>query len=342
MNRSSQKKMSILQIFINTIVLIIFALIAIFLLTTYYPKFVTDNPPKNEEVESDSGTVFQLEEDRFPHQYKIISPPLPESLNFCGERVPLQNYDVRERLDREIVVNTYWHSSMVFFIKRSNRWFPLIEPILRRNGIPEDMKYVALIESDLLNVVSPAQAVGFWQFVKSAATEYGLEVSESVDERYHVEKATEAACRYLKRAKAKFGSWTLAAASYNMGIKGVERQLERQKTKNYYNLVLNPETSRYMFRILAVRTILSDPSKYGFDIKSEELYYPIETYDLDVTSSIDDLADWAFIHGINYKILKDLNPWLRTNYLKNPSGKVYKIKLPKVIDETILIKENNL
>lgn len=340
MNRSNQKKMSIFQIIINTIVLIIFSLICILLLTTYNPNFIGEDSPKNENAGTDSGAVFQFDDGRFPHQYKIISPPLPESLYFCGERVPLENYDVHERLDREIVVNTYWHSSMVFFIKRSNRWFPLIEPILKKNGIPEDMKYVALIESDLLNVVSPAQAVGFWQFVKSAAIEYGLEVSESVDERYNVEKATEAACRYLKKAKAKFGSWTLAAASYNMGIKGVERQLERQKTKNYYNLVLNPETSRYMFRILAVRTILSDPSKYGFDIKNEDLYFPIETYEINITTSIDDLADWAFMHDINYKILKDLNPWLRTNYLKNPTGKVYKIKLPKVIDETILIKED--
>lgn len=338
MKTTNKNGLSVFQIIINTIVILVFAIICIFLLTTYYPKFVSEEVKEIPQI--DPGSTISKDDGKFPHQYKIISPPFPDTLFFCGEKVPLENYDVRERLDREMVVNTYWHSSMVFFIKRSNRWFPLIEPILKRNGVPEDMKYVALIESDLLNVVSPAQAVGFWQFVKSAAIEYGLEVSESVDERYHVGKATEAACRYLKKAKAKFGSWTLAAASYNMGFKGVERQLERQKTNNYYNLVLNPETSRYMFRILAVRTILSDPAKYGFDIKDNELYYPIETYEITIRSSIDDLADFAFMHGINYKILKDLNPWLRTNYLKNPTGKEYKIKLPKVIDETILIPEN--
>lgn len=194
--------------------------------------------------------------DYFPQHYRVISPKLPDKIYFCDERVPLENYEVRERLDREFVVNTYWHSSTIFFIKRSRKWFPVIEPILKKNNIPDDFKYLALIESGLQNVVSPAKAVGFWQFVKSAAKEYGLEVNNEVDERYHVEKSTEAACKYLTKAKEKFGTWTLAAASYNMGFRGVEKQLKRQKTNNYYNLSINDETSRYIFRILAVVALI--------------------------------------------------------------------------------------
>ena len=191
-----------------------------------------------------------------PDEYKIVSPPLPEEIDFCGEDVPLANYEVLERLDREFIVNTYWHSSTILLIKRANRWFPVIEEILDENDIPEDFKYLALIESNFTNVVSPAGATGFWQFMKEPAQKYGLEVNSQVDERYHIEKATKAACDYLRDSYEQFGSWTLAAASYNMGTNGVENQIERQKTKNYFNMVLSEETSRYIFRILAVKEIL--------------------------------------------------------------------------------------
>lgn len=277
----------------------------------------------------------------FPQNYKVISPKLPKEISFCGEPVPLSNYEVRERLDREFVVNTYWHSSTIFFIKRSKKWFPIIEPILKRNNIPDDLKYLALIESGLQNVVSPAKAVGFWQFVKSAAIKYNLEVNNEVDERYHVEKATEAACKYLKEAYEKFGSWSLAAASYNMGFKGLEKQLTRQKTNNYYNLVLNDETSRYIFRILAAREVVTHPEKFGFELTEKDYYKPIETKEITLKGSVKDFADYAKSKGINYKVLKTFNPWLRTNYLKNKKHKVYKIKIPTKIDETVLIKEPN-
>lgn len=265
----------------------------------------------------------------FPQGYRIVTPPIPENPEFCGEPVRVENFDIRERLEREIVVNTYWHSATVLMLKRANRWFPVIEPILEKNGIPNDFKYLALIESGFQNVESPAGALGFWQFLEHTGKKKGLEITREVDERYNVEKSTEAACRYLNEAYDSLGTWTLAAASYNMGLDGVLRQLERQKANSYYNLVLNNETSRYMFRIIAVKEIFKDPSKYGFDISEDELYPPIETKTVKLDSSVDHFADWAQQYGLNYKTLKDFNPWLRYHYLHNEEGKVYEIKIPK-------------
>ena len=260
--------------------------------------------------------------------YKIISPELPKEISFAGEPVPLNNFEVRERMDRELTIGTYWHSNMIFYIKRANRWFPVIEPILKKYGVPEDFKYIAVIESDLTNAVSPANAVGFWQLVKAAAVENGLEVNEFVDERYHVEKATEVACKYLLRVKEKFGSWTLAAAAYNMGRAGTINQLERQKTDSYYTLSLSDETARYVFRIIAARLIMSDPQKYGYQINKEDLYPELDYKIVKVNSEIKHWADFAKEHGINYRTLKYYNPWLRDNYLPNKSAKTYEIKIP--------------
>ena len=265
----------------------------------------------------------------FPQEYKIVTPPVPDKITFAGEEVPLQNFEVRENFEREIIVNTYWHSSTILFMKRANRWFPVIEPILKKNNIPEDFKYLSLIESSLENVISPAGATGFWQFLKSSGREYGLEIRAGIDERYHVEKSTEAACKYLQKAYERFGSWTLAAASYNMGKTGVDKQTDRQNSELYYNLVLNSETSRYIYRILAVKTIFSNPKAYGFDISDDELYEPYETYTITVNKSIAHLADFAKEQGINYATLKLFNPWLRDNYLNVRAGKSYEIKLPK-------------
>jgi membrane-bound lytic murein transglycosylase D len=195
----------------------------------------------------------------FQNSYGIYAVPIPVGISFAGEKPPLADPDVIERLDREIHVNTYWQSNSLLMFKRANRFFPVIEPILKANGVPDDFKYLALIESGLTNVVSPAGAVGFWQIMKGTGLDYGLEINNEVDERYHLEKATEAACKYLLDAKEKFGSWTLAAASYNMGMNGLEKQLERQKATNYYNILLNAETARYVFRILAVKAILENP-----------------------------------------------------------------------------------
>lgn len=263
------------------------------------------------------------------NERRISSPPIPEELVFCGERVPLEDFDIYERIDREFLVNTYWHSATLLYLKRANRWFPVIEPILKRNGIPEDFIYMSVAESGIINSVSPDGATGFWQLMESAAKKYGLEINAEVDERYDVEKSTQAACDYLKEAYAKFGNWTLAAASYNMGIDGVGKQIARQKTKNYYNLLLNDETFRFIARIVTLKEIFKEPKKYGFYFSEDDLYPAIETDEVKVNYPIKDLAEFAKSHGINYKILKLFNPWLRDNFLKNKSHKTYYIKIPK-------------
>ncbi|MBI5731658.1 MAG: lytic transglycosylase domain-containing protein [Ignavibacteriales bacterium] len=263
------------------------------------------------------------------NERRIYSPPIPEKLEFCGERVPLEDFDVRERIDREFLVNTYWHSATLLYLKRANRWFPVIEKILKKNSIPEDFKYMSVAESGIINSVSPDGATGFWQLMEPAAKKYGLEINKEIDERYNIEKSTQAACDYLKEAYSKFGNWTLVAAAYNMGIDGIEKQIERQKTKNYYNMFLNEETYRFVSRIVTLKEIFNEPNKYGFYYSDYDLYPNIETYTVTVNYSINDFADFAKQYGINYKILKIFNPWLRENYLKNKTRKTYLIKIPK-------------
>jgi hypothetical protein len=265
----------------------------------------------------------------FPQGYKIISPEIPTYLEFSGEKIPTENSEVYERMEREFLSNTYWHSATILAIKRANRWFPLIEPILKKNNIPDDFKYLSIAESNLENVISPAGATGFWQFMKPAGEKYGLEINSQVDERYDVEKSTEAACKYLKDSYDMFDSWIVAAASYNMGQDGIKEQQARQKAKNYFNLVLNSETSRFVARIVSLKYILQNPEKHGFDIKSEDKYKTIEYSEVMLDSSVADLADYATSLGINYFILKMYNPWLRDNYLSNKSKKSYAIKIPK-------------
>lgn len=271
----------------------------------------------------------------FHQNYKIFSLNIPENLNFASEKVPIHDFDVRERLDRELLINTYWQSQTLLLHKRANRWFPVIEPILKRNGIPDDFKYLALIESGLTNVISPAGATGFWQLIESTAKNYGLEVSEEVDERYSVEKSTEAACKYLKEAYKEYGNWTLAAASYNMGIGGINKQINRQKVKNYYDLLLNEETARYVFRILAIKEIITNPKNYGFHIRKKDLYPPIPVNYITVDSTINDLADYALEQKVNYKLLKLLNPWLRQASLSNKEKKKYRIAFPRSTNQNI-------
>ncbi len=252
----------------------------------------------------------------------------PTSIDFAGEKTPLQISDVRERLDRELLVNANLDASTLLIIKRANRAFPIIEPILKKNNVPDDFKYLAVIESNLMNAVSPAGAKGVWQFMPETARESGMEVNENVDERYHLEKATEAACQYLINAKQKFGTWTLAAASYNGGMNGVNKQIELQKVSNYYDLLLNDETSRYVFRILALKEIMNNPEKFGFTVNSDELYVNLPSKKLIVDSAITDLATFAKSQGINYKILKIHNPWLRDKKLINAKKKKYEIEIP--------------
>jgi hypothetical protein len=278
---------------------------------------------------ANSTTESELSEKQWEGNYKVFALPTPENVMFAGEEVPIKIIDVGEKLDRELLVNTYWHSNTFLMMKRANRWFPVIEPILEENGIPDDFKYLALIESGLTNAVSPAGATGFWQFLKSTGQSYGLEINGEVDERYHVEKATEAACKYLNQGHEKYGSWALVAASYNMGMNGLSKQLEKQKVESYWDLLLNRETSRYVYRILAVKEILNSPDTYGFILSDEDLYEPYLTKNVEVSEAVTSFADFANEREINYKILKTLNPWLQKSYLTNNNKRTYQIKIPQ-------------
>ena len=276
-----------------------------------------------------SAAIDENPDELFPQDYKIISPKIPNNVTIFGEGVPLDNFEVYERVDREILVNTYWHSATILAIKRAARWFPVIEPILKQNNIPDDFKYLAVVESNLENVVSPAGATGYWQFIKSAAKQYGLEVTDDVDERYDVIKSTEAACKYLNTAYGMFGNWTMSASSYNAGMSGIDKWSGLQKTTNYWNLVLGSETSRYVSRIIAMKLIMENPSAYGYDLKEEDLYKPLKYKEVELTSSVTDFAEYASTLGVNYKTLKLYNPWLRDTKLKIRSGVTYKIKVPE-------------
>ena len=253
---------------------------------------------------------------------------IPEKLTFAGENVPLTESEVRERFERELYVNAYWESNMLLLMKRSAKYMPTIEHILRENGIPDDFKYLAMAESGLLNVVSHAGARGFWQIMPGTAKDYKLEVNDEVDERYHLEKSTQVACKYFRSAFARFGNWTSVAASYNMGIAGLSKRKEEQRFTNYYDLFLNEETSRYVFRILAFKEIFENPQKYGFDLSSKDFYEAPLYRELKVDQSIPSLANWAIRHNSSYKKLKQHNPWLRSNKLTVKKGKSYIIKLP--------------
>lgn len=280
----------------------------------------------------------------------IFSFDLPKRLSFAGEEVPLHDIEVRERLDRELHVNTYWHSSTIFNMKRAARWLPRIEEVLRENGIPEDFKYLAVIESGLMNVRSPKDAVGYWQILEATGKELGLEINDEVDERYDPIKSTVAACKYIKKAYERFGSYTSAAASYNIGMRGLHRRMVEQKAGNYYDLLLNEETSRYIFRILAIKEIMENPARYGYIISDKHLYKEEPVKYITVEKTIPDLAAFAIENDINYKILKRYNPWLRKNTLtiKRP-GKFYEIEIPKeyhhydpYLEDTIHISKDSL
>jgi len=263
----------------------------------------------------------------------VVSPPIPESVFLAGEQVPIESFSVREKLDKELIINTYRHSSSILYLKRASRWFPIIEPILQEHGIPNDFKYLAVIESGLTQAVSPAGASGFWQFMKKTAPEYGLEVTSTVDERYHVEKSTHAACQYLQESYDKFGNWALAAASYNMGMTGVEQRLEAQGVDSYWELHLNSETARYVYRILAVKEVLSKPETYGFQLTENDVYHPHEVRKVVITASIENLSDFALKNESNYRELKELNPWLiKESFVATP-GKFYTVLFPKTVTE---------
>lgn len=284
---------------------------------------------KEQSTQYNDSTSKSVISGKVLNDYNVYAIPMPEGLNFAGEPVPVQNPDIFERMDRELLVNTYWQSNGLLIFKRAHKYFPIIEPILKEEGVPDDLKYLAVIESGLTQAVSPARATGFWQILDKTGREYGLEVNKNVDERYHIEKSTRAACKYLKASKKRFGSWTAAAAAYNAGNFGISSRFEEQNVSDYYDLLLGQETGRYVFRIVAFKEILSNPDKYGFNFKEKDMYTSVPTYKVEVDTTVTNLVKFSERFGINYKLLKLHNPWLREAKLNNASRKKYYIEIPK-------------
>lgn len=281
---------------------------------------------KNTDIVNDSIISTQP---GFNGNYNIFSVPLPENPEFAGEKLPIEYFDVKEGFDREMLINTYWQSQTVLFIKRAPKAFKIIEPILKENNVPDDFKYLAVIESGLMNVVSPAGATGVWQFKDDTGKEHGLEINQEIDERYSLSQSTKAACKYILHANSKFNSWTLTAASFNAGKSAIDRFMTNQKQNSYYDLLLAEETMRYIYRIVSIKYIIENPDKYGFHIPESEMYPIIPAYTVQVDSTITNLADFAIKFDTNYKMLKYFNPWLRQTSLKNPKKKLYEILIPE-------------
>ncbi|MAZ55621.1 MAG: murein transglycosylase [Flavobacteriales bacterium] len=272
-----------------------------------------------------SNLLAQFEENE---KYKIYAINLPGKINFANENVPINELGIKERLDKELLVNTYWQSKTILLIKRAKKYFPIIEKILKENNIPDDFKYLAVAESGLENVTSPSGAKGFWQFLKKTGLEYDLEINSEIDERYHLEKSTQAACQYIQDAFGKFGNWTLAAASYNMGKSGLQKSITLQQVNNYYDLMLNNETYRYIFRILAIKEIIKNHEQYGFVINDDDYYKLTKTKNIKIDTIIKNLASFAIDLKLNYKIIKELNPWILGNSISNDNNKTYLLKIP--------------
>lgn len=282
-----------------------------------------------------SGQATAIDADE-KYAYEAFNIELPDEFSFCGEAVPMKDPDVRERFDREMHVNVYFHSNTILVMKRAYRWLPQIEQILKEEGLPDELKYLVAVESAFTNAVSPAGAAGFWQIMEGTGREMGLRVNEEVDERLEPLKATRAACKYLKQAHQALGSWTLVAASYNMGISGVENALKRQKVNSFYDLSLNSQTARYVFRILAFKEIMENPEKYRFNLQKRHLYEPEEFRKVTVTTSIPDLIDFALQQGINLKLLRLHNPWLKADQLQVAEGESFDILIPSGAGEVLL------
>tara|TARA_B110000483_G_scaffold161943_1_gene191963 strand:- start:181 stop:1083 length:903 start_codon:yes stop_codon:yes gene_type:complete len=292
----------------------ILSLLSISIITVIFYNAILKTAP-NPELQTHKG-------------YKIKALKLPKGLNLAGERVPIEINDVKERMERELLVNTYWQSNGILLLKRANRYFPILEPLLAKYNLPDDFKFLALAESGFTDETSSVGAAGIWHFMRTTGKEYGLEINDNVDERYNIEKSTKVAAEYLIKAKEKLGSWTLAAAAYNVGNRGVSRRLEAQEVNNYYDVKLPDETERYIFRILALKEIITNPKKYGFVFDKEDLYTVKETRLVKVDTAISNLTLFAKEFGMNYKELKIYNPWLREHKLNNKSRKLYEIKIP--------------
>lgn len=289
-------------------------LINVVLVIMILSSAVPDDKDKNEKREIRYESVY-----------------MPKKVSFAGEPMPLDQYYVKEALDRELLSNAYFHSQTIRFIKMAPRYFSVIEPILKKNGVPDDFKYLALAESNFdPRAVSPARAVGFWQLLQGTAKDYGLEIDDEVDERYHIEKATDVACAYIKDAYQKFGKWTMVAAAYNRGMAGVQREVDRQQEEDYYDLLITTETARYVYRIVALKLILENPEKYNFYIPDEEKYPIIPTREVEITGSVANFAEYAEQQGVSYKLFKDFNPWLRDTKLTYSGKKRYWVKIPQI------------
>lgn len=302
--------------------------IGFIVLTSYTdPKDQTKN--NTTQTTQDSSDNPQTVQNSAHTVQTVNAPSLPESISLAGEELPMDNFDARERFDREFLSMCFWHSKMIAIIKISNRYFPIIEPILKEHGIPDDFKYLAVTESSLINATSPAGAKGIWQFMPATGKEYGLVINSEIDERYHLEKATKAACQYLKKAYGKFDSWLLAAASYNMGGPRLKTRIEDQHSNKYFDLYLNQETSRYVPRIMAAKVVMSDPKKYGFNIQEKDLYpaYP-KCKIVTVDGAISSWSDFAKEHKITYRELKVFNPWIIDTKLTNKSKHRFDVKVP--------------
>lgn len=298
----------------RNIIYIFLAIVAVSIITV-----MTLSNNDSEKVELERPQVLSM----------TASVDVPGEMMFAGEKIVFDRYDLHERMDRELNSFTYFHSTTLLLFKRANRIFPVIEPILKREGVPDDIKYLAVIESSLdPRAVSPARASGLWQFMSGTAQQFGLEVSPEVDERYHIEKSTVAACRYLKDAYRKLGSWSAAALSYNGGQARITSEITKQQTDKALDLWLVEETTRYYFRMLAIKTLFENPAQYGFVLRSDQLYKPMEFKEVMVSSAIPSLASFAKENGITYAQLKDFNSWLRDTKLTNKSGKNYTFLIP--------------
>ena len=297
----------------------ILLIVNVFLVAALVPLFISSFKGDDEK----SGT-------NSPEQ-AVRSINLDKDFDFCGEKFPMDNWDVRQRLDAELLRNVYFHSQTILAVKRANAIFPVIEPILKTEGVPNDLKYLAVAESALSNAVSPAGARGVWQFMKDAAAGYGLEVNSEVDERYDLEKATRAACKYLRKEKERLGSWVLAAAAYNGGPGRIGDEMEKQRAKSFFELNLAAdETMRYPFRIVAIKEVMEHPDEYEYNIEKEHLYPPLTAFKtVEVSGPVANWGDFAVQNGTNYRMLKLYNPWLVDSKLTNKAGKTYKIRVPK-------------
>jgi membrane-bound lytic murein transglycosylase D len=274
------------------------------------------------------GKSPRNQQNTYDTAYSIKSYRLPEIVTFADEKMPLENFDTKESFEREILISAYRHSSTILIIKRANRYLPMIEKILKKNNIPDDFKYLAAAESEYSNMVSPAGATGFWQIMPETGKEEGMEINTVVDERYDVEKSTQFACDYFRKSYEKYGNWTLAAASYNGGRAGLDEQIEIQNQHNYYDLLLNEETARYIFRAVAYKLVITDPVAYGFNIGKKDVYPELKYYEVKVDTAVSNFSVFADKFNTNYKMLKILNPWLRKPYLTPKPNKEYVIKIP--------------